>query len=302
MTVLLKEAVDVLLTDKQGNYVDCTYGRGGHSAEIIARLGVDGRLLVIDKDLEAIKHARERFRDEPRVSVVHGSFSMLKRIVTESGMGLLDGVLMDLGVSSPQLDDASRGFSFSRAGPLDMRMNQTEGDTVADWLRVADEGEIARVIRQYGEERFAKRIARKIVTERGERVLVTTLDLVELIEDAIPFRDRYKHPATRSFQALRIHINHELDELRIGLGEAVDMLARDGRLVVVSFHSLEDRIVKRFIREQAKGDPYPGKLPIRDEMLNKRLRRLGKAEKPGEEEINRNPRARSAVMRVAVKL
>jgi len=302
MTVLLKEAVDELLTDLQGKYVDCTYGRGGHSAEIVSRLGVDGRLLVIDKDLEAIEHARGRFSDEPRVSAVHGSFSMLKEIVAERGMGPLDGVLMDLGVSSPQLDDASRGFSFSRSGPLDMRMNQTEGDTVADWLQVAEENEIAGVIKQYGEERFAKRIARKIVAERGERDLLTTHDLVKLIEDAIPFRDRYKHPATRSFQALRIHINHELDELRVGLRDAVDLLARDGRLVVVSFHSLEDRIVKRFIREQEKGYPYPEKLPITDEMLNRRLRRLGKAAKPGAEEISRNPRARSAVMRVAAKL
>jgi 16S rRNA (cytosine1402-N4)-methyltransferase len=302
MTVLLQEAVDELLTDLQGRYVDCTYGRGGHSAEIVSRLGADGRLIVIDKDLEAIVHARERFSDEPRVSVVHGSFSMLKQIVIESGMDSLDGVLMDLGVSSPQLDDSSRGFSFSRSGPLDMRMNQSEGDTVAEWLQVAEEKEIAGVIKQYGEERFAKRIARRIVAERGERDLITTLDLVELIEDAIPFRDRYKHPATRSFQALRIHINHELDELRIGLREAVDLLATEGRLVVVSFHSLEDRIVKRFIREQEKGDPYPGKLPIRDEMLNRRLRRLGKVVKPGEEEISRNPRARSAVMRVAAKL
>ncbi|MDK1023316.1 MAG: 16S rRNA (cytosine(1402)-N(4))-methyltransferase RsmH [Gammaproteobacteria bacterium] len=302
MTVLLKEAIDELMTDLQGKYVDCTYGRGGHSAEIVSRLGIDGRLLVIDKDLEAIEHARDRFGDEPRVSVVHGSFSMLERIVTENGMGLLHGVLMDLGVSSPQLDDSARGFSFSRLGPLDMRMNQTEGDTVADWLRVAEEREIAAVIKEYGEERFAKRIARKIVTERGVRDVKTTLDLVKLIEDAIPFRDRYKHPATRSFQALRIHINNELDDLRTGLNEAVDLLARDGRLVVVSFHSLEDRIVKRFIREKEKGDPFPGKLPIKDEMLNRKLRRLGKAAKPGAEEISRNPRARSAVMRVAVKL
>jgi 16S rRNA (cytosine1402-N4)-methyltransferase len=257
---------------------------------------------VIDKDLEAIGHARERFSDEPRVTVVHGSFSTLKKIVNESRMGLLDGVLMDLGVSSPQLDDSSRGFSFSRAGPLDMRMDQSEGETVADWLKSANEKEIASVIREYGEERFAKRIASKIVAERGGRELVTTRDLVELIEGAIPFRDKYKHPATRSFQALRIHINHELDELRTGLQAAVDLLATDGRLVVISFHSLEDRIVKRFIRDQEKGDPYPGKLPIKDEMLNRRLRRSGKAVRPSAEEISRNPRARSAVMRVATRL
>lgn len=302
MTVLLKEAVDALMTDLQGKYVDCTYGRGGHSTEIVSRLGIDGHLLVIDKDLEAIEHARDRFKDEPRVSVVHGSFSMLGKIVTENGMELLNGVLMDLGVSSPQLDDSARGFSFSRLGPLDMRMNQTEGDTVADWLRVAEESEIAAVIKEYGEERFAKRIARKIVTERDERDLKTTLDLVNLIEDAIPFRDRYKHPATRSFQALRIYINDELNDLRTGLNEAVDLLAKDGRLVVLSFHSLEDRIVKRFIREKERGDPFPGKLPIKDEMLDRKLKRVGKAAKPGAEEIDRNPRARSAVMRVAVKL
>ncbi len=301
-TVLLKEAVHALMNDSQGKYVDCTYGRGGHSAEIVSRLGANGHLLVIDKDLEAIRHARIAFKEEPRVSVVHGSFSSLEKIVAEIGMGPLDGVLMDLGVSSPQLDDANRGFSFREVGPLDMRMNQTEGDTVADWIRVAEEKDIATVIKKYGEERFARRIARKIVTERVQRDISTTLDLVGLIEEAIPFRDRHKHPATRSFQALRIHINHELDDLRDGLEGALEVLAANGRLVVISFHSLEDRIVKRFMREQEKGDPFPGKLPIRDELLNRKIRRIGKAIKPGAEEIKRNPRARSAVMRIAARL
>lgn len=302
ITVLLKEAVDALVTTPAGRYVDCTYGRGGHSREILSRLSSEGRLLVIDKDMDAVAHARQSFGDDSRVSVVHGSFSELTRIVEQQGFGLLHGILMDLGVSSPQLDDAQRGFSFSRDGPLDMRMDQTEGETVADWLKNATEAEICQVLWEYGEEKFGRRIASRIIEQRGEKNIASTQELVAIIESAIPFRDKHKHPATRSFQALRIFINRELADLRECLDEVIALLAVDGRLVVISFHSLEDRIVKRFIREKEKGDPFPRKLPVRNEMLKRELKSLGKAIKPGHAEIAANPRARSAVMRVACKL
>jgi len=301
-TVLLKEAVDALVTSPGGRYVDCTYGRGGHRQEILSRLSAEGSLLVIDKDMEAIVHAREMFEGDDRVNIVHGSFSNLAQIVNESGPGLLDGVLMDLGVSSPQIDNSERGFSFNSNGPLDMRMDQSEGETVADWLKVAEEKQISKVIRDYGEEKFARRIARKIIEERTENPIESTQHMVEIIEAAIPFRDRHKHPATRSFQALRIFINSELSDLRNCLDNLLELLNVGGRLVVISFHSLEDRIVKRFIRDKERGDPYPSKLPITDEMLKKELKSLGKAIKPGKAEIEQNPRARSAVMRVATKL
>jgi 16S rRNA (cytosine1402-N4)-methyltransferase len=301
-TVLLKEAVDALVTIPEGRYVDCTYGRGGHSREILSRLSDNGRLLVIDKDIEAVAHARQSIGTDARVQVVHGSFSELSRIVEEQGFGLVHGLLMDLGVSSPQIDSAERGFSFTHEGPLDMRMNQAEGETVADWLAQATEAEISRVLWDYGEERFARRIARRIVEQRNEMAITSTSELVALIEAAIPFRDKHKHPATRSFQALRIFINSELMDLKACLGEVIALLVVGGRLVVISFHSLEDRIVKRFIREKEKGDPFPRKLPVKNEMLRRELASVGKAVKPAKEEIANNPRARSAVMRVACKL
>ncbi len=301
-TVLLKEAVDALVTIPEGRYVDCTYGRGGHSREILSRLSSEGRLLVIDKDVDAVIHARNSIGGDKRVSIVHGSFSDVTRIVKEQGFGLVHGLLMDLGVSSPQIDDAERGFSFSHEGPLDMRMNQDHGETVADWLAVATEAEISKVLWEFGEERFARRIARKIVEQRDVSPVASTKQLVAIIEEAIPFRDKYKHPATRSFQALRIFINSELMDLKTCLAEVIALLVVGGRLVVISFHSLEDRIVKRFIREKEKGDPFPRKLPVRNEMLKRELESLGKAIKPGQAEIERNPRARSAVMRVACRL
>lgn len=298
-TVLLNEAVDALVQKVDGKFVDCTYGRGGHSQEILRRLTPAGRLLVMDKDVEAVRDARMKLGDDERVIVVHGSFKELDKIVAEHDMMPLDGILMDLGVSSPQLDSAARGFSFDRGGPLDMRMNQEQQVSARDWLAVAGEDEIVRVLREYGEERFARRIARGILEARASKPIETTDELVNIIEQAIPRREKHKHPATRSFQAIRIHINEELGELRECLQLVVDLLAAGGRLVVISFHSLEDRIVKRFMRDMAKGDPWPARLPVRDDQITRKLRIVGRPTRAGEAEVGSNPRARSAIMRVA---
>ena len=299
-SVLLKEAVTALVINPAGNYVDCTYGRGGHSQAIADSLDDKGRLLVIDKDDEAIVDATKRFEADGRVSVVHGSFSQVARFANEFEMVPLDGVLLDLGVSSPQLDNAERGFSFSGDGPLDMRMDREHGVTASEWLGTASEGEIIKVLRTYGEERFAKRIARKIAEVRKTQKIDRTRLLVEIVESAIPVREKNKHPATRSFQAIRIHINRELDELQECLADVVGLLASGGRLVVISFHSLEDRIVKRFIRDMEKGS-LPIKLPVRDVDVVRPIKSVGKAVKPAAVETQRNRRARSSVMRVAEK-
>lgn len=301
-TVLLQEAVAALITDRNGTYVDCTYGRGGHSQAIADSLQPDGRLLVIDRDVRAIEHARSRFASDPRVLVAHGAFSEIKAIAQRHDIEQVDGVLLDLGVSSPQIDTADRGFSFQQPGPLDMRMDQSHGETAEEWLSRASADEITEVLKTYGEERFARRIARNIVDIRSRMPINTTDKLVEIVETSIPRREKHKHPATRTFQAIRIRINRELEELESCLADVVDLLHSGGRIVVISFHSLEDRIVKRFFRRMAKGDDLPPRLPIRDAELNKRLKLVGKPVKPGEDEIRENRRARSSVMRVAEKL
>jgi 16S rRNA (cytosine1402-N4)-methyltransferase len=303
ITVLLNEAVAALVTDTSGFYVDGTFGRGGHSALVMQQLSADGRLLGIDKDLAAIATANARFADDARFSIAHGSFAELAQLVAARGMtGKVAGVLLDLGVSSPQLDEAERGFSFMQDGPLDMRMDQTRGQSAADWVNTASEDDIIWVFREYGEERFAKRMARAIIAERQKTPFTRTKHLAEVIKEANPAWEKGKHPATRAFQAIRIQVNSELTDLDSVLEQAQAVLAPGGRLVVISFHSLEDRAVKRFIRRQELGDPVPKGLPIRDDQLNKRMRSLGKAIKASDEEVNANVRSRSAVMRVAEKL
>lgn len=303
ITVLLNEAVTALVTDTSGFYVDGTFGRGGHSALVMQQLSADGRLLGIDKDLAAIATANTRFADDARFSIAHGSFAELAQLVEARGMaGKVAGVLLDLGVSSPQLDEAERGFSFMQDGPLDMRMDQTRGQSAADWVNTASEDDIIWVFREYGEERFAKRMARAIIAERQKTPFTRTKHLAEVIKEANPAWEKGKHPATRAFQAIRIQVNSELTDLDSVLEQALAVLAPGGRLVVISFHSLEDRAVKRFIRRQELGDPVPKGLPVRDDQLNKRMRSLGKVIKASDEEVNANPRSRSAVMRVAEKL
>ncbi len=301
--VLLEEALVALDLKPDGMYVDATFGRGGHAAAILQRLGPQGRLLAIDKDPDAIAAARERFADEPRFSIFHGSFAELGAAVDAAGVrGRVDGLLLDLGVSSPQLDDASRGFSFMRDGPLDMRMDISRGVSAAQWLAQAGEGEIARVLKELGEERFAKRIARAIVTTRQENPIETTRQLAKLVTEAIPRWEPDKNPATRSFQAIRIFINRELDDIRDCMDQVVDVLAVGGRLAVISFHSLEDRIVKRFMRDEARGDDFPVGLPVTVDQLQPTLRVVGKAVRASPEEVDVNPRARSAVLRIAEKM
>lgn len=303
ITVLLNEAVEALVTDTSGFYVDGTFGRGGHSGLILQQLALDGRLLGIDKDLAAIATANTRFGSDARFAIAHGSFAELAALIDERGMtGKVTGVLLDLGVSSPQLDEAERGFSFMQDGPLDMRMDQTCGQSAAEWVNSAGEDEITWVLKEFGEERFAKRMARAIIAERQKQPFTRTKHLAEVIKEANPAWEKGKHPATRAFQAIRIQVNNELGDLESALDQALTVLAPGGRLVVISFHSLEDRVVKRFIRRQELGDPVPKGLPIRDDQLNKRMRSLGKAIKASDAEVNANVRSRSAVMRVAEKL
>lgn len=302
--VLLDEVLAAMQIRADGVYLDGTFGRGGHSARILAQLDEHGRLLATDKDPQAVAAAEQRFGADPRFTIVRGSFTMLGAQAAERGwQGKVDGILLDLGVSSPQLDDASRGFSFSKDGPLDMRMDPHSGISASQWLATAKESEIAEVLKEYGEERFAKRIARALVRTREEQgVITTTAQLSRVVTEANPKWERDKHPATRSFQAIRIYINRELDDLDAFLAQAVELLAPGGRLAVISFHSLEDRRVKRFIREQAKGDDFPVDLPVLDSQLNRRLKAVGKAVRAGAAELARNPRARSAVLRVAEKV
>lgn len=304
ITVLLNEAVDALVQDPNGFYVDGTFGRGGHSSLVLGRLGEQGRLMAIDKDLEAIEHAHTRFADEPRFDIAHGSFAQLQSFVTERGeYEKVDGILLDLGVSSPQLDDPERGFSFQHDGPLDMRMDVTQGESAAEWLSHASEEEIADVIFTYGEDKFGRRMAKAIIKAREESPITTTAHLAKIISDANPAWEKGKHPATRAFQAIRIHINRELEDLEQCLEGALASLKVGGRLVIISFHSLEDRIVKRFIRRYVKGDEHlPPGIPFTEDMLNKRLKAEGKMIKASADEVKHNPRSRSAVMRVATKL
>lgn len=295
--------MDLLAVHPDGIYMDGTFGRGGHSEAILARLGSAGRLIAIDRDPEAVAAARARFAGDGRFSVFRGAFSMLERIAQEAKVaGRVNGVLLDIGVSSAQLDDPRRGFSFLQDGPLDMRMDPETGESASQWLAQAPEQEIADVIYRYGEERFSRRIARAILAARAQQPIVSTLQLADIVSAAVPTRERNKHPATRTFQAIRIFINHELEELGACLEQCLRVLAPCGRLVVISFHSLEDRMVKRFIRDHAREAPPDPAAPWQAAAAKPLLRQIGKALRPGEDEIERNPRARSAVLRVAEKL
>jgi len=296
-TVLLEEAIDALAIRAAGAYVDATFGRGGHSRLILDRLGPRGRLVAFDKDPEAVAVAT-RISDA-RFSVVHASFAELAGALERLGLEGVDGVLLDLGVSSPQLDDAARGFSFRRDGPLDMRMDTSRGQTAAQWLETASEAEIREVIRDYGEERFAKQIAKAIVAARQREPVVTTGQLAAIVGAAVRTREKNKDPATRTFQAVRIYLNQELAHLSLALPQILELLTPGGRLAVISFHSIEDRIVKRFMRDAARAD-VPIRLPLREsELPQPRLRLIGKPVRPSAEQIAANPRARSATLRVA---
>ncbi len=303
--VMVAEALQQLAIKKDGIYLDCTFGRGGHSQGILNLLGEHGQLLAFDRDSDAINsdYAQAMLTDE-RFKLKHSCFSELETIAESANLaGKVDGILLDLGVSSPQLDNPERGFSFLRDGPLDMRMDGSNGVSAEQWLASVDEKDLVKVLFDYGEERFARRIARTIVEKRVQSPITTTRQLAELIEDAVPVREKHKHPATRTFQAIRIEINRELDELMTVLGQSARILRPGGRLVVISFHSLEDRIVKRFIRDESGAKYNPGKLPIKEADIAKGiLKRVGKAIKAGKQEVSQNPRARSAIMRVAERV
>ncbi|MBC3765290.1 16S rRNA (cytosine(1402)-N(4))-methyltransferase RsmH [Neptunicella marina] len=304
-SVLLEESLEALNIRADGTYLDATFGRGGHSRAILNKLNSKGRLYAIDRDPQAIATGRQLEQQDPRFTLFHSPFSALESLTHNHGIqGQIDGILMDLGVSSPQLDDASRGFSFLRDGPLDMRMDTTRGVSAAEWLQHADEQDIAQVIKEFGEEKFGKRIAHAIVNSRDEHPLTTTHQLAALIDEAVPVKDKYKHPATRAFQGIRIYINSELDEVRDGLKGALAALCSGGRLAVISFHSLEDRMVKRFMREQSRGTQFPAGLPVTDSQIDagKAMKLIGKAIKPSQQEIDVNPRSRSSVLRIAEKL
>lgn len=301
--VLRDEVLDALRVREDGIYVDATVGRGGHARAILGRLGPRGRLLALDRDPEAVRAARQLLGDDVRVLIRKGRFSMLGEVIEREGWtGKVDGILFDLGVSSPQLDDARRGFSFREEGPLDMRMDPDAGEPASYWINRAGEREIERVLREYGEERFARRIARAIVAARKQSPVTTTTQLAAIVRRAAPAREPGKDPATRTFQAIRIHVNRELEELAQALPQALRALAPGGRLAVVSFHSLDDRIVKRFFAAEARGEQLPERLPVTAAAAHPRLALIGKPVRPGEEEVRRNPRARSACLRVAERL
>ncbi|MGB3918605.1 16S rRNA (cytosine(1402)-N(4))-methyltransferase RsmH [Thiothrix litoralis] len=298
-TVLLQAAVSALNVQSAGIYIDGTYGRGGHSALILEYLGVNGRLIVIDKDPVAIEHARQRHAGDPRVHVWHGSFRDFPEALVDAGItGNIQGILLDLGVSSPQLDDAGRGFSFMREGQLDMRMDTSRGESAAQWLNRADEPDIADVLWRYGEERFSRQIAKEIVRTRVQSPLETTTQLAELIASVIRKREPGKNPATRSFQAIRIKVNQELDDVEACLQQTLESLAPGGRLVVISFHSLEDRIVKHFFRDVSSPPRLPKGLPVMPEFIQPPMRTIGKAIRASASEVQDNVRARSAIMRI----
>lgn len=301
--VLFEQVLDALRIKPDGLYIDGTFGRGGHAAAVLERLGEHGQLLAFDKDPEALEFAAHSFRGESRLDLRRGSFGNLATVVSElDWKGKVDGILLDLGVSSPQLDDAGRGFSFLKDGPLDMRMNPHSGISASDWLASASERDIADVLWKYGEERFSRRIARSVVNTREQNPITTTSQLAALVAAAVPGHAHKRHPATKSFQAIRIFINRELDDLEAVLPQAVEVLAPGGRLAVISFHSLEDRIVKRFIRDQHRGPQLPPDLPVMPDRYRPRLQPVGKQIRADETEIQANPRARSAVLRVAERL
>ncbi|MDM8569548.1 16S rRNA (cytosine(1402)-N(4))-methyltransferase RsmH [Thiotrichales bacterium HSG1] len=292
--VLLTETLDALNLQTDGIYIDCTYGRGGHTQAILSQLGPTGQILALDQDPEAVQFAQ--FIKDKRFNIVHNTFTQLQTNIEKRGwLGQVNGILLDLGVSSPQLDNPTRGFSFMQDGPLDMRMNPDIGESVAQWLDTATATEIAKVLKDYGEERYANRIARAIKAES----VTTTGQLANIVTKACPPNKEHKHPATRSFQALRIFINRELEQLQQVLIQTLNVLAPNGRLVVICFHSLEDRIVKRFMRDNARGDKFPINLPVTVEQLNPKLRIINKPIRAKQTEINSNPRARSAILRVS---
>lgn len=305
--VLLNEAIDNLLTSPDGIYVDATFGRGSHSQAILDRLSANGRLIAFDKDPEAIAYAKQRFAQDPRFTILHHSFAEMQTCLNELQLfGQINGILFDLGVSSPQLDNPERGFSFAREGRLDMRMDTTRGVDAQTWLATVPEQELADILWKYGEEKFSRRIARAIVTTREETPIIMTGQLADIIKFAMPkpkkSPDKYKHPATRSFQAIRIAINQELTDLELALDQALEALTVGGHLAVISFHSLEDRIVKQFMKHHEKGEDLPRGLPVKGRHFSAKLKSIGKPVKPGLTEINFNPRARSAILRIAEKL
>jgi len=298
-SVLLEEALESLNIRPSGIYIDATFGRGGHSRAILSRLNEKGRLIALDQDPEAVAYGREQFADEPRLTLEHCNFNQVASVVEKLGLtGKIDGILMDLGVSSPQLDDAGRGFSFLRSGPLDMRMDTTQGETARQWLARVKPADLINVLKRYGEEKFARRIATAIVERRAEREIKDTGDLAEIISNAIPVKEKHKHPATRSFQAIRIFINAELQSIEQGLKDAVSVLAKGGRLSVISFHSLEDRIVKRFMRDISSRPKLPAGLPVMEADIEVPYRLVSKPIVAGAKELQVNPRARSARLRV----
>lgn len=297
--VLLHEALTALCIQHDGVYLDCTFGRGGHSRAILTELGANGRLIGFDRDPSAVAVARTLAQEDPRFEIVHTAFSELETALDSLAVSRVHGILMDLGVSSPQLDEAERGFSFQADGPLDMRMDPTAGESAADWIARADADEIAHVLWVFGEERFSRRIARAIVEARQLTPIVTTTQLSQIVTSAQPKKDQNKHPATRSFQGIRLYINGELTEVEQGLEAAMNRLEVGGRLAVISFHSLEDRLVKRALRDASrppKGDP---RMPLPDSVAQPKLKLVGKAIKASPDELRLNPRARSAVLRIA---
>ena len=300
-TVLLDEAVEALNINPNGTYIDCTFGRGGHSKKILERLGEGGRLFAVDRDLAAYQTGQSI--SDNRFQIEHLHFSEINQLAANNGLTSVDGILLDLGISSPQVDEGERGFSFRLDGPLDMRMDQTSGETAAELLATISEKKLREVIKDYGEERFAKQVARAIIKERTDgNAITTTGQLAKIVASAIPKVEPGKNPATRTFQALRIFVNQELEELSLVLPKCLALLAEGGRLVVISFHSLEDRIVKRFIQREANRDDLPSNFPVKAKDLPQaRLLSIGKAIKPSDDEVEHNPRARSAVMRVAVR-
>lgn len=304
ISVLLDEAIQALAIDPDGIYIDCTFGRGGHSTQILSQLSDKGRLIAIDRDLTAIE-AAEKFKDDPRFKIEHFGFAELGNIAQSNDVeGKVSGILFDLGVSSPQLDVAERGFSFMNDGPLDMRMDTTRGETAAEWLARADVEDISWVLRTFGEEKHAWRIANAIVDTREESPLTRTGELAALIKKTAPQREIKKHPATRSFQAIRMYINSELDQIEKALASSLDVLKTDGRLAVISFHSLEDRLVKQFMKKHSQGRQVPRGMPISEAELQKgkKLNLVGRKTKPSKDEVTRNVRSRSSVLRVAERL
>ncbi|WP_448212882.1 16S rRNA (cytosine(1402)-N(4))-methyltransferase RsmH [Colwellia sp. MEBiC06753] len=304
ISVLLDEAIEALAIDPNGTYIDCTFGRGGHSRQILSQLGDNGQLIAIDRDPTAIA-AAEIFKDDPRFAIEHHGFAELGNIASKRALnGNVDGILFDLGVSSPQLDEAERGFSFMKDGPLDMRMDTTRGETAAQWLARADVEDISWVLKTFGEEKHAWRIANAIVDSREENPLTRTGELAKLIATTAPQREIKKHPATRSFQAIRMYINSELDQIEQALAASLDVLKPGGRLVVISFHSLEDRLVKQFMRKHSQGKQVPRGMPISEAELNKgkKLSLVGRKTKPSKAEVERNVRSRSSVLRVAERI